>query len=172
MDQSSWDEFNNTYSRYIKAILYHARVPRDVIADLTQDIFLKVWKSIERLEYNPQKCRFRTWLGTVCRNTIYNYFNRRQAAHEELEDSLCKQAEIDEIIETEWQIYIAAMAMDNVSKRFNDKFIYAYKEFQSGRGVAEIAETLEIAENSVYVYSKRVKTAISREIILLINDLE
>ena len=121
--------------------------------------------------FRDEKCRFRTWLSTVCRNTIYNYFNRRKAEHEELEDSHSKTAEIDEIIETEWQIYIGAMALENISKRFNDKFMYAYKEFQSGRSVGEIAKTLEIAENSVYVYSKRVKTAISREIISLINDL-
>jgi len=173
MDESSWTEFTGIYSPFIKAILFHAGAPVSAIDDLSQDIFIKVWKSIENFEYNPDKCRFRTWLSTVCRNTVCNYFkSKRENTDFNEEHMASKSAEIDEIIEREWKIYIGAKALENVSKLFNEKFMYAYKEFQTGRSVPEIAETLEIADSSVYVYSNRVKEAMSQEIIRLVNDLE
>jgi len=174
MDQSSWEEFTATYSPYINAILYRSGIPYDQVEDVSQDIFVKVWKGIENFEYDPEKCHFRTWLSTVCRNKVYDYWKSKKATSVELDEANLedKTAEIDEIIEREWKIYIAEKALKNICAKFEAHVVRAYKEFQTGRSVKEISNELGIAENTVHVYSKRVKAAMTREITLLINYLE
>ena len=158
------------------AILHRSGVPRHQVEDLCQDILIKIWQSIESFEYNPDKCRFRTWLSTVCRNKIYEFFElRKYKSSGEESDALImitEKAEIDQIIEREWQLFLVGKAFDKVKKSFNDKAIQAYLEFQQEKEVSVIAKLLELSESSVYVYNKRVKDALTREIILLSNELD
>jgi len=174
MDDRSWDEFSSTYSPYICAILYKSGVNDSTIDDLKQNIMVKIWKSIENFEYNPDKCKFRTWLSTVCRNVIYNHFRDRKVSVPYLEDTSAdaKDAEIDAMMEQEWKIYIASKALENVTDRLGEATMKSYRLFYEGMKAPEIAKELNIQENTVYVHCKRVKEAMAREIILLTNDLE
>lgn len=174
MDESSWQEFTETYSPYIKPILYHFNIPHDQADDLSQDIFLKVWKSIESFEYRPEKCKFRTWLSTVCRNTIFDYFKKMKASSVNIDEITLPGSapEVDAIIEREWKLYIANKALVNLRAKFEDNVIEAYLQFNNDVPVATVARALGIAENTVYVYNKRVKAAMSREIIMLTHYLE
>ena len=175
LDDSSWEEFTKWYSPYIMAILHRSGVPRHEVEDLCQDILLKIWKNIENFEYKPAECTFRTWLSTVCRNKIYDFFAREKTKKKITGEGtialVSEKAEIDSIIEREWRLYIAGLAFEQVSQQFNEKSMSAYSEFHKGREVGEIARDLGISESSIYVYNKRVKDAMSREIILLSRDL-
>ena len=137
---------------------------------------MRVWKSIENFEYDPSKCRFRSWLSTVCRNHLLTWFKNQKKKHDnvDMDEKYLPpgEAEINEIIDREWQIYIAQKAFEKVSENFNDKALKAYKDFQKGIDVEVIAKELDVAENTIYVYSKRVKEAMTREIILLVNELD
>jgi RNA polymerase sigma-70 factor (ECF subfamily) len=44
--------------------------------DVTQDIFLKVWKNIKKFDKN--KSSFKTWIFTITRNTITDYLRKRK----------------------------------------------------------------------------------------------
>ena len=48
----------------------------------------------------------------------------------------------------------------------------SYTEFQKGRDVAEIAKEIGVQENTIYVYHRRVKQAMTREILLLVKELD
>ena len=172
-DQNSWDEFYKWYERYIKAIIAKAGVAEDCIADLHQDIMLRLWKGLETFDYVPEKCRFRTWLGKVCRNCIYSHFEKENKKKSVDIDKLpiISKPEIDSIIETEWKLYISQMAYERIEGRFQQNILTAYRLFQEGEKPSDIAAKLAVAENTIYVYNKRVKGAMTREIILLINDL-
>jgi RNA polymerase sigma-70 factor (ECF subfamily) len=39
--------------------------------DLVQNVLLKLWRNIA--SYNPEKARFRTWLGVVVRNAVKTF---------------------------------------------------------------------------------------------------
>ena len=176
MDNSSWEEFTNWYSPYINAILYRSGVPFDSVEDLCQEIMLRVWKSIENFEYDPSKCRFRTWLSTVCRNHLVRWFQVQKKKYNkvDMDEKYLPpgEAEINEIIDNEWQVYIASRAFEKVSRNFNEKALKAYTDFQKGIDVEVIAKEIGVAENTVYVYSKRVKEAMTREILLLVSELD
>ena len=176
LDNNSWEEFTRWYEPYIKAIAHKSGVPLPHIDDICQEILLRVWKSIENFEYDPSKCKFRSWLTTVSRNRIYTFFNQEKKKQNDVEvnEEILgpEDAELDEIIEKEWQAYIVQLALDKVSESFSDKVVNIYKDFQSGKTVDVIAKEYDVSESSVYVYNKRVKGAMTREIVLLVNDLE
>ncbi len=44
--------------------------------DVTQDIFVKVWKNLENFDLN--KSQFKTWLFTIARNTITDYLRKKK----------------------------------------------------------------------------------------------
>jgi RNA polymerase sigma-70 factor (ECF subfamily) len=48
----------------------------DEAEDLTQEIFVKVYQSLER--YRSEQGRFETWLGTVARNHAIDHYRRRR----------------------------------------------------------------------------------------------
>lgn len=173
LDETSWEDFTQTYTPYIMAILHRSGIPNNQVEDLCQDILLKIWKSIGSFDYDPEKCSFRTWLSTVCRNTVCDFFKKKKKENisEGELPQIPDEAEIDSIIEREWRLYIAGKAMEKVSRQFNEKALNSYKLFQKGSSVEEISQSLDISESSVYVYNKRIKDAMSREIILLSREL-
>lgn len=44
--------------------------------DITQDVFIKVWKNIDK--FNFEKSQFKTWLFTIARNTITDYLRKKK----------------------------------------------------------------------------------------------
>lgn len=176
LDNNSWEEFARWYEPYIKAIAHKSGVPLPHIDDICQDILLRVWKNIENFEYDPSKCKFRSWLTTVSRNRIYTFFNKENKKQNDVEinEEIVgpEEAELDEIIEKEWQAYIVNMALEKVRDSFSGKVVDIYVAFQEEKTVDVIAKEFGVSESSVYVYNKRVKAAMTREIVLLVNDLE
>ena len=71
-DASAWDDFVKYYETFIKMVLNKSNVPFSDVDDLVQDILLKVWKGLPGYEYRREKARFRTWFGTIIRNTVIN----------------------------------------------------------------------------------------------------
>lgn len=45
--------------------------------DVTQDVFLKVWRNIKK--FNVKKASFKTWIFTIARNTITDYLRKKKS---------------------------------------------------------------------------------------------
>lgn len=170
-DDSAWEEFTLWYSPYIYAIVHKSAVDKIFVEDLVQDILLSVWKSIGNFEYNPEKSMFRTWLGRVCRNKIIDFLRTSKThkhQHETLDEELrLIDSDLEESVEREWRIYIAQKAFEAIKEQFSEKVFECYELFQKGHSAEEIALKLEITEKSIYVYNKRVKDAMRRQVVIL-----
>lgn len=65
--------------------------------DLTQDIFVKVWKKIKT--YN-KKYSFKTWLYTIARNTVFDHFRQtKEIPFSDFEDEVGDNPLIDSLID-------------------------------------------------------------------------
>jgi RNA polymerase sigma factor (sigma-70 family) len=65
-------------NRYLKSVyrfVFSLVQDESVAEDLTQDVFIKVWKKLK--SYNP-KYSFKTWLFTIARNTTTDYLRKRK----------------------------------------------------------------------------------------------
>ena len=61
------------------------------------------------------------------------------------------------LFEREWEIHLTNMALDNIEPLFSGKAVDAFRLTLQGKSVEEIANELELKENSVYRLKNRVK---------------
>jgi RNA polymerase sigma factor (sigma-70 family) len=180
-NENSWEEFVEYYSGYIYVIIRNFRVEVEDSEDLMQDVLIKVWKGIRTYDPAAQRSKFRTWLCSVIRNTVFNFLKSKSVrnskqnvcyndAHEQMD--LVNEAEVDKIAEKEWQNYIANLACKNIKNDLSPINRQIFEEtLKSDINNAELAEKHSIAETSVRVYKMRVKKALSKEIIRLNTEL-
>ena len=177
-DEESWETFTQIYQRYIYVVIRRMNLSHSEAEDLVQEILIKVWNKLPELDYNPDKARFRTWLSTVIKNRVISYIRSNQShanklnkAAQEIGESYSDH-EIDEIIRKEWENYITNMAMERIKKSFPGQAINVFEMSLEGKSIADIAESLNLKENSVYKSRNRVKARLIEEISLLRSDLE
>ena len=62
------------YNRRIYNLCYRFTNSQDDAQDLTQDVFIRVYKTMS--SYNIEKGAFNTWLTTLARNLLVDHFRR------------------------------------------------------------------------------------------------
>ncbi len=70
--------FTELVKRYIKPVysfVYRIVGNKGDAEDITQDIFLSVWKNIRRFDTTK---RFKTWIFTIAQNTALNWIKRKK----------------------------------------------------------------------------------------------
>jgi len=77
-DQSAFGELFEKHSRAIVNFAYHFVGSRERAEEITQDVFLQVYRAAGR--YEPQ-ARFTTWLYRVARNACLNEVRRPEYRH-------------------------------------------------------------------------------------------
>ena len=116
----------------------------DLAEDLCADVFLKVYEKLD--SYDEQKAALSTWIYTITRNTLVDYFRTRHsaqelpeelAATEDVEDGLCRE----ETLET------LAAALEKLDERERNIII---RRYYSGMTLKEIAAQMDIS----YAYVK------------------
>ncbi|MFZ3171142.1 MAG: sigma-70 family RNA polymerase sigma factor [Carboxydocellales bacterium] len=145
--------FNEFYSYYFPRVYnyVHYRVADTHVADdLTSQIFEKL---LTRLEcYSPEKANFPTWLFTVARNTVTDYYRSRSRSIFSSLDTITEltapeQDPGDIIALNEIQQHLMR-ALASINKRERD--LIALK-FWSGLSNRDIARLTGISDSSVGV---------------------
>jgi RNA polymerase sigma-70 factor (ECF subfamily) len=72
-DQSAWNEIVRLYRRRVFNVAYKFVGRHDEAEDLTQDVFLKVFKSLNTFD---RRANFSTWLVSVSRNLCIDHYRR------------------------------------------------------------------------------------------------
>ncbi len=73
-DQQAWQQLVLAQHRRIYAICYRFTGSGTDAEDLTQDVFLKVYKNLE--SFDTTKGSFSTWITTLTRNLLVDHFRR------------------------------------------------------------------------------------------------
>ena len=84
-DQAAWRDLVARHTRRVFNVAYRFVGRVDEAEDLTQEVFIKVYQSLDR--YRQAEGSFTTWLTTVARNQVIdNYRRRREEKRRRLED--------------------------------------------------------------------------------------
>ena len=75
-DGAAWEEIVSTYSRRIYNLAYRFTSRPDSAEDLTQEVFIRVYRSLE--QYDPKQGDLQNWLMRLARNLIIDDYRRRQ----------------------------------------------------------------------------------------------
>jgi RNA polymerase sigma-70 factor, ECF subfamily len=83
-DAAAWEELVGRYHRRIYNICYRFAGSTDDAEDLTQDVFIKMYKTLS--SYDLERGAFMTWVTTITRNLLVDHF--RKTKQERVTDSL------------------------------------------------------------------------------------
>jgi len=75
-DGAAWEEIVQSYSRRIYNLAYRFTSRADAAEDLTQDVFIRIYRSLE--QYDPKQGDLQNWLMRLARNLIIDDYRKRQ----------------------------------------------------------------------------------------------
>jgi RNA polymerase sigma-70 factor, ECF subfamily len=73
-DAAAWEELVRLYHRRIYNICYRFAGSADDAQDLTQEVFIKMYRTLN--SYNVERGAFMTWVTTLTRNLLVDHFRR------------------------------------------------------------------------------------------------
>src|SRR5678810_1205322 len=75
-DAVAWEEIVQRYNRRIFNICYRFAGSSDDAQDLTQEVFIKMYRTLP--SYDVQKGAFMTWVTTITRNLLVDHFRKHK----------------------------------------------------------------------------------------------
>ena len=91
-DVTAWEEIVQRFHRRIYNICYRFAGSADDAQDLTQEVFIKVYKTVG--SFDGDKASFNTWVTTVTRNLLVDHF--RKTRNDRATDSIDASQGADE----------------------------------------------------------------------------
>jgi RNA polymerase sigma factor (sigma-70 family) len=73
-DAVAWEEIVQRYNRRIYNICYRFAGSADDAQDLTQEVFIKMYRMIS--SYDAERAAFMTWVTTITRNLLVDHFRK------------------------------------------------------------------------------------------------
>jgi len=145
--------------------------------DVTQEVMVAVVKALRgtgEWRYDPERGRFRSWLFTVVRNKLRDFFSRgrRQpqgTGDSSLQRSLAQYPAPDDTVSALWDDeydrFLLELAASQVRGRVHETtwkaFCMAMIEQKNPR---EVAETLNVSVASVYLAISRVRGMLRKHV--------
>jgi RNA polymerase sigma-70 factor (ECF subfamily) len=83
-DTAAWEELVQRHQRRIYNICYRFAGSADDAQDLTQEVFIKMYRTLQ--SYDVDKGAFMTWVTTITRNLLVDHF--RKTKQDRVTDSL------------------------------------------------------------------------------------
>ena len=83
-DAAAWQEIVQRYHRRIYNICYRFAGSADDAQDLTQEVFIKMYRTLS--SYDVERGAFMTWVTTITRNLLVDHF--RKSKQDRITDSL------------------------------------------------------------------------------------
>src|SRR6201989_1548894 len=84
-DQAAWEQIVKQHWRKVFNIAYKFVGKHDEAEDLTQDIFLKVFRALDTFD---RRANFRPWLCGISRNLCIDHYRRVRKERETLDRSV------------------------------------------------------------------------------------
>ena len=173
-DLSAFEELVTRYEKRVYAIALRSSGSSEDAADITQEVFLKAWRSMESFRGDSG---FSTWLFRITMNMCVDHARRRQTqpqtqplvqGEEDDERPIPDTAPTpEEHLENSELGRELAAALDEVSDEH--RRIVLLRDV-SGMSYTEIAEVLEISEGTVKSRLSRARIAL-RKILLKRGNL-
>jgi RNA polymerase sigma-70 factor (ECF subfamily) len=179
-DNASWGEFVAFYEPLLRSYVRSRSVPQVDVADLVQDIFIKVLRALPNFNLDHQRGRFRTWLYRVTTNIVMDYARRNAARDRAVQNWLARAGKThveDEQPDEGWgqahQRRALELAQDQVKATTNPRTWYCFEQrVLLGRRPADIAKELDITPNAVNVNSARVFLVVKAGSVSILKELD
>ena len=139
-------DLNQIYTDYSGKVMGYirARVRSSADAeDLMSEVFEKILRKIEG--FDPEKASLNTWIFTITRNTVIDYF-RRSKPGEELDENLSDNIELDEDLLNAETLSELAAALKRLPPQLMQIIVLRYYD---GKPLTEIAGIMNLSYGAV-----------------------
>jgi RNA polymerase sigma-70 factor (ECF subfamily) len=172
-DQDAWRQFFQLYASLVYGFARKRGLQDADAADLMQEVLRSVAGAAGRLDYDPRRGSFRSWLYTVTRNKLYNFLDssrRRERgtgdsdAQQRLEEHAAADGDATEW-DREYERQQFAWAADRVKAEFQEATWRAFwLTAVEGQPARDVGRTLGLSPGAVYVAKSRVLARLREEV--------
>ena len=164
-DPMAWDEFFQRYWRLIYAWARRHGCSDDTAEEIVQDVMLAVFERRDVYRYDPQRGRFRDWLGTLVRNKVADHRRRPSGRIRgrggESDAGFAEPADPGDPPDAAWQAAfeeaLLMVLLDIVQREMNPRTYQAFELYAlHGVPAAKVAQTTGLSPNAVYQARKNV----------------
>lgn len=179
-DNQSWRVFFDTYWKLIYGFAKGRGLSHEESQEVVQESIVAVAKNIGKFRYDPQVCRFKTWLLNVTRSKIANQFARRArqpvlAGNLNPDDSSRtdllgripdeQYGNWELTWDEEWQKNLMEAAINRVKRQVSIEQYQMFDLFVLKQWPAsDVAKTLGVTIGHVYVAKHRIARLIRKEV--------
>jgi RNA polymerase sigma-70 factor (ECF subfamily) len=165
-DQSAWDEIVRLHWRKVFNIAYKFVGRHDLAEDLTQDVFLKLFKSLDTFD---RRANFQTWLISVSRNLCIDHYRSVRKERE----SIARDVHPEDLapiapgrsayaeLELRDRVELLRIALDTLAPTLRTAVML--RDIQE-LAYQEIADRLKLPEGTVKSRINRGRTELARQI--------
>ena len=165
-DQSAWESIVRMYRRKVFNVAYKFVGRHDQAEDLTQDVFLKLYKSLDTFD---RRANFQTWLISVSRNLCIDHYRavrkERETINRDVDPAdfapVSTDPRADTQLEQRDRVRLLCQALDKLAPTLRTAVML--RDIQE-LTYQEIADKLHLPEGTVKSRINRGRTELARQI--------
>jgi len=173
-DQQAWEAIVRQHWRKVFNVAYKFTGKHDEAEDLTQDIFFKIFKSLQTFD---RRANFQTWLISVSRNLCIDHYRSVRKERETIDrdvdpgDLAPASGDVSPLkaLEQQDQVVMLRQAMQSLPETL--KTAVLLRDIQE-LSYQEIADKLRLPEGTVKSRINRGRTELARQIRRLRHEQE
>lgn len=173
-DRAAWDEFVSLYRPMVLRVLMRGGLQMADAEEVAQDVFVAVSKAVERWRPDPDRGRFRAWLGTITRRLMINFLVSRRGRPlgsgrsdviELLDQQVDPRCEESALVNLEHRRELFLTAAEKVRESFRVNSWQAFwLSSVEDLSVEETAKRLGMSNAAVYIARSRALARIREEV--------
>jgi RNA polymerase sigma-70 factor (ECF subfamily) len=178
-DQSSWQDFFDTYWRLIYGVAIKGGLTEAEAQDVVQETMISVAKHMPTFEYDPAIGSFKTWLLNMTRWRITDQLRKRGpfAANPAAADDTATgtrtvdkvadpvNRDLDALWDAEWEKNLLHAAIAKVKRRLDPQKYQIFDLYvNKGWAPEKVAATFGISIDQVYLAKHRTTEMIKEEV--------
>jgi RNA polymerase sigma-70 factor (ECF subfamily) len=166
-DLAAWRQFQNRYGPLVVGFCRSLGLQWADAEDICQDVMVNLSAALPNFTYQPQRGRFRSYLGSAVRHAVIRHAARHKDRHVRLDiaaiDPACP-GPMEELWERQWTLHHCRLAMDTLSTAVEPRHLDVFQRLLDGQGIEQVAMALDLRPDAVRKIKQRVRDRL-REII-------
>ncbi len=169
-DDHAWAEFFRIYAPAVFRYALRRGLQTSDAEDMAQEVMIEIARGIKNFTYQPEKGRFRDWLGTIAWRRIARHFGgQRTLQTADIENE--KVGWIDAEWIDEYQSAILRVAVESIRSRYSDVTWQAFwATWKHGENATQVAIQLGIPIEVVYNSKSRILKHLEMEVLRIADD--